>query len=480
MPEKVIHEIRLNQYSAVPADRTRRFSLGTKDSYGIEQLRIVPGEGWDGLTITATFHPPEGEAVQVIVPADGLIDVPPEATRSGSELPLKYGKIVFAGVADGMQRISCNLPYTVLDHAPVEGAESSGPSPSWYEQAAAHFVPSGGKAGQVLAKASDTDLDVEWADGGNGTADHAKLSNRDASDQHPISAITGLENALDAKQPAGSYLTQESDPTVPDWAKQPEKPSYTADEVGALSAATLPEAITTALAQATASGAFDGADGSPGKDGADGKSAYQYAQEGGYTGTEEEFAAKLAEEMPEALPNPNALTFTGAVTGSYDGSEALTVEIPAGGGGSGAVGNLKLELIASGTMDADARGITVNLDNDGNPFELSIAALRVTNILRGADMTGNVGGEISFGRYWMPSCITATTTSKNRDAVAVCTSFGIAYVAQGGGGNQSVAGPKCYGAFLPTETIKTVSLKASGAAETLGAGLTYYLYGVRV
>ena len=300
MPEKVIHEIRLNQYSAVPADRTRRFSLGTKDSYGIEQLRIVPGEGWGGLTITATFHPPEGEAVQVLVPADGLIDVPPEATRSGSELPLKYGKIVFAGVADGMQRISCNLPYTVMEHAPVDGAASSGPSPSWYEQAAAHFFPSGEKAGQVLAKASDADLDVEWADGGNGTADHAKLSNRDASDQHPISAITGLETALDAKQPAGSYLTQESDPTVPDWAKQPEKPSYTADEVGALSAATLPEAITTALAQATASGAFDGADGSPGKDGVDGKSAYKYAVDGGYTGTEEEFAAKMAQ--PWAYP----------------------------------------------------------------------------------------------------------------------------------------------------------------------------------
>lgn len=67
--------------------------------------------------------------------------------------------------------------------------------------------------------------------------------------------------------------------------------------------------------------------------GADGKSAYQYAVDGGYTGTEEEFAAKLAEEMPDALPNPNALTFTGAVEGSYDGSEALTVDIPSGGGG---------------------------------------------------------------------------------------------------------------------------------------------------
>ena len=33
-------------------------------------------------------------------------------------------------------------------------------------------------------------------------------------------------------------------------------------------------------------------------DGADGKSAYQYAVEGGYTGTEEEFAEKMAEEIP--------------------------------------------------------------------------------------------------------------------------------------------------------------------------------------
>lgn len=63
--------------------------------------------------------------------------------------------------------------------------------------------------------------------------------------------------------------------------------------------------------------------------GADGKSAYEYAVEGGYTGTEAQFAAKLAAEK---FANPNALTFTGAVTGSYDGSAAVTVNIPSGGG----------------------------------------------------------------------------------------------------------------------------------------------------
>lgn len=450
MPEKVIHEIRLNQYSAVPADRTRRFSLGTKDSYGIEQLRIVRGEGWDGLTITATFHPPEGEAVQVLIPADGLIDVPPEATRSGSELPIRYGKIVFAGVADGVQRISCNLPYTVLDHAPVEGAESSGPSPSWYEQAAAHFLPGGGKAGQVLAKASDTDLDVEWADGGNGTADHAKLSNRDASDQHPISAITGLENALKGKQPAGDYLTADTLQAATDAALAqakatgefdgeqgpkgdtglrgekgdtgPQGPKGDTGAAGATGPAGAdgisphigsngnwylgdtdtgnpsrgeegpqgprgetglqgvqgqigpqgPKGDTGDTGPAGPKGDTgpqgpqgpqgeqgpqglqgetgpQGPAGADGQPGADGKSAYQYAQDGGYTGTEEEFAAKLAEEMPGALPNPNALTFMGAATGTYDGSAPLTVNIPAGGSGTGG-GSSEWELLTDITL----------------------------------------------------------------------------------------------------------------------------------
>ena len=41
-----------------------------------------------------------------------------------------------------------------------------------------------------------------------------------------------------------------------------------------------------------------GATGAQGPAGADGKSAYAYAVEGGYTGTEEEFTAKLVEEIP--------------------------------------------------------------------------------------------------------------------------------------------------------------------------------------
>lgn len=50
----------------------------------------------------------------------------------------------------------------------------------------------------------------------------------------------------------------ESDPTVPAWAKQPAKPSYTASEVGALSKSDLQTGIDQALAQAKESGEFDG------------------------------------------------------------------------------------------------------------------------------------------------------------------------------------------------------------------------------
>lgn len=40
-------------------------------------------------------------------------------------------------------------------------------------------------------------------------------------------------------------------------------------------------------------------------------------------------------DTPTKLPNPNALTFTGAIQAIYDGSAPITVNIPTGGGGSG-------------------------------------------------------------------------------------------------------------------------------------------------
>lgn len=52
--------------------------------------------------------------------------------------------------------------------------------------------------------------------------------------------------------------------------------------------------------------------------------------------------------VPAALPNPNKLTFIGAVSAEYDGSEAVSVEIPEGGGGGVAI----TEEIITGVVTA--------------------------------------------------------------------------------------------------------------------------------
>ena len=85
--------------------------------------------------------------------------------------------------------------------------------------------------------------------------------------------IRGMGGASeeDIAKAVAAYLTEhpteETDPTVPAWAKEASKPTYTAAEVGALSADTLQAATNAALAQAKASGAFDGADGATGPKG---------------------------------------------------------------------------------------------------------------------------------------------------------------------------------------------------------------------
>lgn len=58
--------------------------------------------------------------------------------------------------------------------------------------------------------------------------------------------------------------------------------------------------------------------------------------------------AAWGNKLPTALKNPQALTFTGAATGTYDGSEALTITIPEGGSGGSTGGGLrKMSAVSS-------------------------------------------------------------------------------------------------------------------------------------
>ncbi len=378
------HEIKLDGYGAhtTLADDRPVMLLGTAESYGIEMLHIVPGKDWAELTITATFNAPDSSSTDMLMDIDGNIAVPTEATaKSGS------GRIVFTGVSNGIQRISCDLDYFVVAHSGINGTQSGGAAPSWFEQAANRLLPKGGTSGQVLVKKTDADFETEWkeVEGVSGTTDHSQLINRDIADQHPISAITGLEEALtpltgttgtltptqvyDAIKSGKSVALQHTDSrfglfTFASFNIFEEEKVVVSTSIGKTGgtylasslagfagsnnwvfnitemaeADDIPVAVNNALAQAKESGEFDGAagqdgvtptigdngnwylgetdtgkpsrgekgekgdkgdtgeTGATGAAGADGKSAYAYAQDGGYTGTEAEFAAKLAEE----------------------------------------------------------------------------------------------------------------------------------------------------------------------------------------
>ena len=73
------------------------------------------------------------------------------------------------------------------------------------------------------------------------------------------------------------------------------------------------------------------------------------------------------EELPTTLPNPNALTFTGAVTGSYDGSAPLEVAIPSGGDAGKRVRHIATVAVTTGTtsysVTADSNGDALNLES---------------------------------------------------------------------------------------------------------------------
>ena len=317
--------------------------------------------------------------------------------------------------------------YNVLIYSSIPGdAEPPDvPSKAWFER--------------ILSDIGDlSDLDTEAKEnlvaainearqtgggGAGGTNDHSKLSNRDAADQHPMKAITGLEAALDGKQPTGNYLTEESDPTVPAWAKETQKPSYTAQEVGADPAGTAAGLVSAHnMAEAAhndirllISGLTDRLNALADSDDT---TLAQLSEVVAYIKSNRTLIEAIttskvsvsdiidnlttnasnkplsaaqgvalkalidAISIPTQLPNPNALTFTGAATGSYDGSAPLSVEIP--GGGSG---NNDWELLADVTLTEDVATIAITQTPSGEAFSVRELVIIGTPISDGTNKT---------------------------------------------------------------------------------------------
>lgn len=253
--------------------------------------------------------------------------------------------------------------------AASQASKSSSAAASSASAAYASASTASTKAGEALASASQAGAKASEA---AQSASTAATRAADAENSANLAAEKSLAAESSARAAAESEAGSKSHA---DNAASSASAAAASEQAAAKAAEIAQFATNEALAQAKASGEFDG------------KSAYQYAVEGGYTGTETEFAAKLAQEMPTTLPNPNALTFTGAATGSYDGSEPVTVEIPSSG--SGGSSEETWRLIKTIEITEEVASISFDLDDDGNPFE-------VESLLIYAGLTVTTSGSSQF------------------------------------------------------------------------------------
>lgn len=257
------HTITLARHTAQVVGLMGVLVLGTWDSYGTEQLLLRHGPEWEGLAIDATFHNvPNDKGVTVLADTDGLVTVPPEACMRAS----KYATITFRGVQDGVQRISCSLPYIVLDHAQVPGANSTA-TPSENAQALAQMqdlrdgaVDAKNQAEAARDGAANSAVAAKESETSAGQSATAAKTAQSAAETAKAGAETAQKaaasSASNASTSASTATTQaaaaESSATT---AKASEEAAGKSAKEAAASAANLDSAVNTATQKAAAASA---------------------------------------------------------------------------------------------------------------------------------------------------------------------------------------------------------------------------------
>lgn len=308
-------------------------------------VTISYDSAWDGLKKTLVCR--GGSIARTILNVDGMATVPHECMIANATLQIG----VEGRNADGTLVIPTVLARCglICSGANADADPSTDPTlPVW-----AQIQSMIGNLDELDTDAKDNLVAAVNAamKKGGGTVDPEavqKIVDAYLAENPPASGADGKDGVTPTIGDNGNWYLGDTDTGKPSRGEVgPQGPKGDAGETG-------PQGETGSQGPAGPTGA----DGAQGPAGTDGKSAYQYAQDGGYTGTETEFAAKLAQEIPSALPNPNALTFTGAVEVSYDGSDPLTVNIPSSEGGSGGIGGLS--QLATVTLTEPATSIILN------------------------------------------------------------------------------------------------------------------------
>lgn len=173
------HEVVLQGYNVKPGS----LQLGTFDSYGIEKIHVTADDEWAGLDILAVFHAPDGTATKVVVGANGMLAVPPEATAKQAGV----GRIVFVGLTENVQRITVDMGYNIKPHSDIEGDNPGTPTPDVVQQILANSnnavsIATAAQDAAENARQAAEDATKKAGDGAGGAAASAAAAKKSAED----------------------------------------------------------------------------------------------------------------------------------------------------------------------------------------------------------------------------------------------------------------------------------------------------------
>ena len=132
-------------------------ALGYECNRGIYQLQLRPTGEWDGLTIRACWHLPDGTSTTTLA-VDGCMDVPAAVTA----LP-GTGCITFEGAAEGKTITSSDLRYLVGDNSGVEDGTLPEPNTPAWEQLVGTVAESAAQAEEAADRADKAAAAAEGA-----------------------------------------------------------------------------------------------------------------------------------------------------------------------------------------------------------------------------------------------------------------------------------------------------------------------------
>ena len=207
--------------------------------------------------------------------------------------------------------------------------------------------------------------------------------------------------------------------------------------------------------------------GATGSTGAAGKSAYQYAKDSGYTGTEAEFAEKLAEGVPDALPNPYPLTINGK---AYDGSESVDITITGGGFVASDTPPKDTSLLWVDTSDnsGETHGVlTVETITIGDNTDETISVTGLSLDL--STYSATVGGGFYINPVVLPTNATNKAVTWKSSATNIATVDGNGYVECIAEGNAVITCTTVDGGFTATCAVAVAKADSGETVVTLSS-----------